>query len=157
MRRADRQITAREEIDGILDAAQVCRLAFARQNEPYVVPVSFGYDGAALYFHTASAGRKLDFIAANNRVCFEVEHDVRLQPHPESACSWGFAFESVIGYGHASELVSPEERSYGLRQVMRHYAGREYAFEPRNLASVRVWRVDIESMTGKRSRAKSAE
>jgi len=156
MRRADRQIADRQEIDSILHAAQVCRLAFARQDEPYVVPVSFGYDGTALFFHTAETGRKLEFIAANSRVCFEVEHDVRLQPHPESACSWSFAFESVIGYGRVSELVSPGERSYGLDQVWRHYAGPEHAFSPGSLARVRVWRIDIESLTGKRSRAKSA-
>jgi nitroimidazol reductase NimA-like FMN-containing flavoprotein (pyridoxamine 5'-phosphate oxidase superfamily) len=157
VRRADREVTSREEIDGILRAALILRLAFARRNEPYVVPLSFGYDGSALYFHTATAGRKLDFIAANSRVCFEVEHDVRLQPHPDNPCSWDFAFESVIGYGRVSELVSPEERTYGLNQVMRHYADRENVFQPRHLAGVRVWRVDIESLTGKRSRSKPAE
>ena len=42
------------------------------------MPVSFGYDGAALYFHTAPKGRKIDFIEANNRVCFEFEANVAL-------------------------------------------------------------------------------
>ena len=66
MRRRDREITSRQEIDAIIRAAEVCRLAFADRDEPYVVPVSFGYDGEALFIHTAKTGRKLEFIEANN-------------------------------------------------------------------------------------------
>jgi len=80
MRRKEKEITNRPEIDTILKGAQVCRLALARENEPYLVPVFFGYDGSRLYFHTAREGRKLDFVAANNRVCFEVELNVNLTP-----------------------------------------------------------------------------
>ena len=68
MRRRDREIASRQDIDSIIRSAPVCRLAFADGKEPYVVPVSFGYDGETIYIHTAKSGRKIDFIEANSRV-----------------------------------------------------------------------------------------
>jgi nitroimidazol reductase NimA-like FMN-containing flavoprotein (pyridoxamine 5'-phosphate oxidase superfamily) len=118
MRRRDREITSRDEIDAVIRAAEVCRIAFADHNEPYVVPVSFGYDGETLYIHTARTGRKLDFIAANNRVCFELEANVSIQSDEHDACAWTFEFESVIGYGTITELETPDDKARGLNQIM---------------------------------------
>jgi nitroimidazol reductase NimA-like FMN-containing flavoprotein (pyridoxamine 5'-phosphate oxidase superfamily) len=41
MRRADKQIVSKSDIDKILQNAAVCRLAFAADNEPYVVTMNF--------------------------------------------------------------------------------------------------------------------
>ncbi len=155
MRRHDKEIRSRAEIDAIIRAADVCRLALARDNEPYLVPVSFGYDGAALFFHTAPRGRKIDFIEANNRVCFEFEANVDLVRDVDDACAWTFSFESVIGYGPVFELVSTEEKTHALNQIMLHYSGREWEIPANATATTRVWRIDIESMTGKRSEEKA--
>ena len=76
MRRTDKEITDREAIDGIIGGCQVLRLGLAQDDVPYIVPLSFGYDGSAFYFHTALAGRKLEMIGANPRVCFELEQGV---------------------------------------------------------------------------------
>jgi nitroimidazol reductase NimA-like FMN-containing flavoprotein (pyridoxamine 5'-phosphate oxidase superfamily) len=154
MRRADKEITDRADIDAIVHECDVCRLGFAVDNEPYVVPVSFGYDGSDLYFHTARTGRKIDCIEANNRVCFEVERNVELIRDPEQPCEWTFAFESVIGFGMVLELASDEDRERGLNQIMEHYCGRRWRFDPPATRSVRVWRLVIESITGKRSERK---
>jgi len=151
MRRRDREITNRDAIDEIIRSAQVCRIAFADGNEPYVVPVSFGYDGKAIYVHTTKTGRKLDFIAANNRVCFELEANVSIRANEEDACEWTFEFESVIGYGTISELSGNEDKIQGLNQIMLHYSGREWEIDEKATATTRVWRIEIESLTGKRS------
>jgi len=151
VRRHDREIEDRLEIDEILHRATVCHLAFAVRDEPYVIPVSFGYDGSALYFHTAGDGRKIDCINANPRVCFQVEHDVRLITHPEDACAWSFAFDSVIGFGEVVELTAEDEKAAALDQVMLHYSERRWDFAPAMLAATRVWKIAVESMTGKRS------
>jgi nitroimidazol reductase NimA-like FMN-containing flavoprotein (pyridoxamine 5'-phosphate oxidase superfamily) len=151
MRRKEKEITDRREIDAILNEARVCRIAFARDNEPYVVPLFFGYDGRCLYFHTACEGKKLDFLAANRQVCFEVERNVTLVSHDAQACKWSAHFESVIGYGRVIELVDGKEREQGLNQIMLHYSGREWQYDPSHLQGTRVWCVEIESLTGKRS------
>ena len=155
MRRRDREITDRSEIDALLSRAKVCRVAFAVDNEPYIVPLSHGYDpeAYALFFHTAREGRKIECIKANPRVCFEVEGLAEVEAGDERGCSWGLRFESVIGYGTIVELVSPEEKAQALRWTMRQQAGEEtdWTFSPKMVEATRVWRLDIESVTGKRS------
>lgn len=151
MRRQDKEISNRRDIDEIIHAAQVCRIAFADADEPYVVPISFGYDGKALFIHTANRGRKIDFIEANNRVCFEFEANVSLQVDDNDACKWTFEFESVIGYGRVIELETSEDKAQGLNQIMLHYSGRKWDIDDAAAATTRVWRIDIESVTGKRS------
>ncbi len=155
MRRSDKEITSRAEIDAVIRDSDVLRLAFAVDNGPYLVPVSFGYDGAALYFHTAKSGRKIDCIETNNRVCFEMEQNVELVRHPERPCDWTFSFESVIGFGTVHELKSNEDRERGLNAIMEHYSGREWPFDPLEVMGVRVWYIAIESVTGKRCEHKN--
>ena len=155
MRRHDREITSRDEIDAVIRGADVCRLGLAFNNEPYVIPISFGYDGAAIYIHTAPKGRKIEFFAANTRVCFELEAHVEIRADAEKACDWTFTFESVVGHGSITELTGEDDKIDGLNHIMRHYSGREWAFASKDLATTRVWRIEIESVTGKRSAKKS--
>jgi nitroimidazol reductase NimA-like FMN-containing flavoprotein (pyridoxamine 5'-phosphate oxidase superfamily) len=154
MRRSEKEIADRDEIDAVIEGSEVCRLAFAVADQPYLVPASFGYDGQAIYFHTAATGKKIDCIEANNRVCFELERGVQLIPGSEKACTWSFAFESVIGYGRVSELVTADQKRHGLDRIMRHYSGRSWDYDQAALDSTRVWKITIESMTGKRSQPK---
>jgi len=155
MRRQDREITDRAEIDWLLGQAKVCRVAFAVGDRPYIVPLSPGYDAEAnvLFFHTARDGRKIDCIEANPRVCFEVEGTAEVKAGDERGCSWSVRYESAIGYGTMVELVSPAERDHALRFIMRQQAGREadWVFTPEMLDATRVWRLAIDSVTGKRS------
>jgi nitroimidazol reductase NimA-like FMN-containing flavoprotein (pyridoxamine 5'-phosphate oxidase superfamily) len=155
MRRKDREITDRTEIDALLGRAKVCRVAFAVNDEPYVVPLSHGYDpeANALFFHTAREGKKIDCIEANPRVCFEVEGRVEVKEGDERACSWSVRYESVIGFGTISELVSPEEKDRALACVAEQQAGRsmKWATDEKAVSGTRVWRLDIEAMTAKRS------
>jgi hypothetical protein len=153
LRRKDKELTDREVIDRIIEACDICRLALAKNNVPYLVPVSFGYDGGAIYFHTALVGRKLEFIAANPAVCFEFEHNVALKSHPTDPCDWTFSYQCVIGYGMVSELVEAEEKTLGLKQVMRQYdPQRDWSFTPASMAAIRVWKIEIESLSGKQSK-----
>ena len=44
MRRKDREITGRENIEPILQACKVCRVAMTGTDGwPYVIPMNFGY------------------------------------------------------------------------------------------------------------------
>ncbi len=161
MRRKDREITDRTEIDALLGQTKVCRVAFAVASEPYLVPLSHGYDPTsnAIFFHTAGEGKKIECIEANPRVCFEVEGRVEVKEGDERACSWGVRYESVIGFGTIVELVSPEEKRRALACVADQQAGRstEWTMDEKVVSGTRVWRVDIESVTGKRSFRREAE
>ncbi|MDI6771721.1 MAG: pyridoxamine 5'-phosphate oxidase family protein [bacterium] len=156
MRRKDKEIQDRGLIDKIMAQAQVCRLGLCKDNAPYVVPVSFGYDGAFIYFHTAREGMKLDYLASNNRVCFELEHDVKVIPSSAEACEWSVSFYSVIGFGTVEEIVDPPSKVHAVNQIMKHYSGREWNLDERSLEKTRLWRILIERITGKRSKDKIA-
>jgi nitroimidazol reductase NimA-like FMN-containing flavoprotein (pyridoxamine 5'-phosphate oxidase superfamily) len=156
MRRKDREIRDRQEIDEIMRGALVCHLALAVDGEPYVIPLSFGYDGTSLYLHTAAVGKKTDCLEANPRVCFAVERNVELVPDPADACRWTFAFESVIGLGRAVELTGVEEKRQAANQIMLHYSGREWPLDSHDLTQFRAWRIEIDELTGKRSPGEGA-
>jgi len=75
-------------------------------------------------------------------------------PSETEACEWSFAFESAIGFGVVEELRDPEAKAFGLNQIMHHYSGRRWEFDPSTLARTRVWRVAIATLTGKQSSPK---
>ncbi|MEW6718625.1 MAG: pyridoxamine 5'-phosphate oxidase family protein [Chloroflexota bacterium] len=142
----------RELIDDIICGSEVCRLALAVDDHPYLVPMSFGYNGDAIFVHTAQQGKKIDYFETNNRVCFEFERHVHPLPNPKSACNWSFSFESVIGYGTIHELTEDEDKAYALKQIVHHYAGTQPDFQDTSLKKVRVWKISIDSMTARSSR-----
>jgi len=72
MRRKEREITDRAEIDTILASTNVMHLALADGDVPFLVPVFFAYDEASMCFHSASAGTKIEILKRNPKVCFEV-------------------------------------------------------------------------------------
>ncbi len=129
----------------------MCRLALSKDDMPYIVPVSFGYDGKILYFHTALAGKKTDILAVNKNVCFEFESGVRVLPNETKACDWSFSFQSVIGFGRVKELFSPEDKIKGLTHIVAQYSENEWGVDTLPLNGLRVWAIHIESMTGKQS------
>ena len=151
MRRKEKQVTNPQEIDAIIYRSEVCRLAMARDNTPYLVPLCFGYDGEAIYLHTAPVGQKIEFFQANPQVCFEFECGVRVLPAEDMACKWSFKYESVIGLGTIAELVDPAEKEFGFNQVMRHYSGKEWPIKAKEIKKARVWKISIHSVTAKKS------
>jgi len=64
MRKKEKEITRREELDHIIHNSLICHLSCSLNDQPYVVPLSFGYDGNAVYFHTAPEGKKIDILSA---------------------------------------------------------------------------------------------
>jgi uncharacterized protein len=151
MRRNDKEILDRASIDEIIIRAEVCRLGLCVDNKPYVVPVSHGYDGNNIYFHTAQEGKAIDYISINSQVCFEFEHDVHIQMNDTRACGWTHSFYSVIGFGIVNELTDANRKIYALNRVMEHYSGKEWDFEVDMLAKIRTWCISIDQITGKQS------
>jgi len=157
MRRSDREITDRAEIDAIIRGAEVCHLGMVAGGEPYVVPVSFGYDGHSLYLHTAPKGRKIEPLQGGARVCCQLERGVELVRDARDACRWTFAYESVIGLGTAEELTTPEAKQAGLNHIMRQYSGRDWRMPEGQVVGTRVWRIALDTVTAKRSRRKASD
>lgn len=65
---------SREECIQVLAGSRLARLACARENQPYVVPVYLAYDDATecLYGFT-TLGQKVEWMRANPLVCVEAD------------------------------------------------------------------------------------
>ena len=150
MRRKDKEIVDRGEIEAILHRADICRLAMADEAGPYVVPLNFGFSDQSLYFHSAHKGRKIDMLKKDPRVCFECDLDVEVVSG-EKACDWGTYFKSVIGFGRARFVADIEAKKKALNIIMKHYAGKSFEFSADDVNQVTIICVDIEKMTGKRA------
>ena len=150
MRRKDKEITSREEIETIIRRSNVCRLAMIDGDEPYIVPMNFGYLNNRLYFHSARQGRKLDILRRNNRICFEFDIDHRVV-EGDRGCEWGFGYQSVIGTGKVSFIDAPEAKKEALAIIMRQYSDQTFEYAERAVNKTVVFSVAIETMSGKRS------
>ena len=150
MRRKEKEITNKKEIEKVIRSSLVCRLAMCDYDRPYIVPLCFGLAKNTLYFHCALEGRKLEILRNNPRVCFEFDTGVQLVPGAKP-CSIGMKYKSVIGSGIASVVADEPERKRGLRAVIRQYSKNAGAFAPEKLARTLILKVEILEMTGKKS------
>lgn len=152
MRRKDKEITSIAEIEEIIAGAVVCRLAMVDGDQPYIVPLCFGYKNHTLYFHTGLKGKKVDALKKNPNVCFEFDEDCRVLEQPD-ACGWGMAYRSVIGYGMASFVTDPEQKRKALDIIMRHYGGAAGPYPEAKIETTKIIRVQIRQIAGKSSPA----
>jgi nitroimidazol reductase NimA-like FMN-containing flavoprotein (pyridoxamine 5'-phosphate oxidase superfamily) len=61
-------------------------------------------------------------------------------------------YRSVIGLGRASLLESDEEKTRGLNIIVRHYSPKDDStFDKESLDKLAVIKIDIDSMTGRKS------
>jgi len=151
MRKTEREIKDKEEIESIIKQAQVCRVAFSAENIPYIVPMNFGYQDNCLYFHCAIQGKKLDIIRQNNEVCFEMDIDGELVKKTERLCYWTTKYRSVIGFGKASIIENWREKSLALDIITRHYGANPHAFSEKDVDRLSIIKIEISSMTGKKA------
>ncbi|MEN8212365.1 MAG: pyridoxamine 5'-phosphate oxidase family protein [Thermodesulfobacteriota bacterium] len=150
MRREDKEITDKKEIEKIFKESQICRIAMVDKDKPYIVPMSFGYEQGILFFHTALEGRKINLIKKNPNLCFEVDQVFQFKK-AKLACNWSIKYKSVIGEGRAQLLYDPEEKREGLNIIMAQYSGRTFEYPVENLEKTLVIKLVIDKMTGKQS------
>jgi nitroimidazol reductase NimA-like FMN-containing flavoprotein (pyridoxamine 5'-phosphate oxidase superfamily) len=151
MRRTDKEITNRREIDTILSKATVCRIGLVDNNVAYIVPLNFGYKNNCLYFHSAPLGKKIELISKNNMVCFEVDIDHAIIDF-RIPCKWSSTYASVIGYGKANFIPDSAQKKDALNIIIDHYSSATlYNFPEKNLRKVAIIKIEITQMTGKKS------
>ena len=148
----ERQVTDPQQIRHILDTGKVLHLGLAVDNEPYVVPMNYGYcleDGKlVLYLHSAVRGKKLDMMRANPRVFFEIDCD-RMPFEGRIPCQYGLVYSSIMGRGTARIVEDVEEKKKAMTILMKTQTGKDFAFEDRLVSIVAVIRIDVAEYTAK--------
>ena len=148
----ERQVTDPEQILHILDTARVLNLGLSVNDEPYVVPMSYGYcmeDGKlTLYLHSAVKGKKLDMIRANPKVFFSMDCD-RMPFEGRVPCQYGLVYSSIMGRGTATLVEDVEEKKRAMSILMKTQTGKDFVFEDRLVTIVTVIRIDVAEYTAK--------
>lgn len=150
MRRIDKEIKDKKEIESIINRSYVCRIAISENNFPYIVPVCFGYKDNFLYFHSAIEGKKIDIIKKNNNVCFEFDIYGGLVKSG-NLCDWDMKYYSVIGSGKAFFINDPMEKKRVLDIIAEHYSRNPYDYSENSINNVTVIKIGIEEIAGKKS------
>ena len=152
MTKRERQVTDPEQILHILDAGKVLHLGLAVNNEPYVVPMNYGYtmeEGRlTLYLHSALRGKKLDMLRENPRVFFEIDCD-RMPFEGKVACQYGMVYSSIMGKGEARIVEDVEEKERAMTALMKSQTGKDFTFEDSLVSIVAVIRIDVAEYTAK--------
>jgi nitroimidazol reductase NimA-like FMN-containing flavoprotein (pyridoxamine 5'-phosphate oxidase superfamily) len=152
MTRRERQVTDPAQIRRILDTARVLHLGLAVDNEPYVVPLNYGYimedDKLVIYLHSAQRGKKLDMLRANPNVFFEMDCD-RMPFESKLPCQYGMVYSSIMGRGVATIVEDVEEKKRAMTILMKTQTGKDFEFNDRLVSMVAVVRVDVSEYTAK--------
>ena len=152
MTKRERQVTDPKQIQEILDKGMVLHLGLCVDNEPYVVPMNYGYTmengKLVIYLHSAVRGKKLDMIGANPKVFFAIDCD--RQPFDGvKPCQYGLVYSSVMGKGIAQIVDDVEEKKKAMSILMKTQTGKDFTFEDRLVSIVAVIRIDVEEYTAK--------
>ncbi len=132
----------------LLSSQVMGRLACSDRSQPYIVPITFTYDGIDIYGQTHE-DEKLKIFRKNPNVCFEVDLITDIS-------SW----QSVLVYGEFEEIASSLEnkarailykRVFSLRTTsVIHKYGHELTakVEENNLVKPVFFRIKINKLMG---------
>ena len=153
IRRKDKEITDIDETKSILKKTQYVTLAMCLNNEPYLVTLSHGYDQErnCVYFHCADEGKKINILKANNLVWGQALIDYG---YVQGACDHLYATTQFRGrVTFVEDLV---EKEHALKVMIGSLDKNpqkiiEKQLEMRSIQKVRIGRIDIDYMSGKKA------
>ena len=148
-----KRFTSKEEALVILEAGSYGILSTtSKDGQPYGVAVHYCYskNENCIFFHCATAGRKIDNILQNNKVSFIVVGPY--QVIPEKLTTY---YESVIAEGNAQIVSDENEKKEKLLALCQKFApSKKNTDEAVKQSSgvTAVVKINIGSVTGKRNR-----
>ncbi|MFH1138625.1 MAG: pyridoxamine 5'-phosphate oxidase family protein [Pseudomonadota bacterium] len=157
MRRAHNQINDPREITRVLDSTTIGRLAtIDADGFPYITPVNFVFLNGRAYFHAALKGEKLDNIARDPKVGFEVDHPLAYIELAfgggNSPCDMHQFYRSVVIRGRARILPDGEAKTAALNALIAKHEGPGHPLTSPELPDYKacvVVEITPETMTGK--------
>lgn len=151
MRKSKRQTTESEALSIIENGEYgVMSIVDPSDNIPYGVPLNYCLLDRVIYFHCAAEGKKIDIMKVNPNVSFCVVGKTEIKPE-------GFTtkFESSIVQGLANEVFN-DEKQLALESLIKKYSSQFVSegidYIKRVGPETTVYRITIESVTGKASR-----
>jgi nitroimidazol reductase NimA-like FMN-containing flavoprotein (pyridoxamine 5'-phosphate oxidase superfamily) len=119
--------------------------------QPYITPLNYLFHEGKIYFHSKLTGRKLDNLAVNSRVCFEVSQVEKMTISEERPCACATRYTSVLAFGMARIVEDQAEKAALLNLlVAKHAADKAFqAVDAERAAGCTVVEIVIEEISGK--------
>jgi nitroimidazol reductase NimA-like FMN-containing flavoprotein (pyridoxamine 5'-phosphate oxidase superfamily) len=153
VRRKEKQIAEPQELERVLRGARYVTVAMVDGGRPYLVTLSHGYDAerSCIYFHCAPKGRKLDALRADPTVYGQALLDLG---YVQGACD--HLFETVQFEGRVTFVTDAAEKHCALEVMIRQLDDDPDTViaaqtDERSVAKVTIGRIDVQSLSGKRS------
>jgi nitroimidazol reductase NimA-like FMN-containing flavoprotein (pyridoxamine 5'-phosphate oxidase superfamily) len=145
-------LTRKEAIDFLAQETIGHLATFDPTGYPYITPLNYVYYQGKIYFHCAQEGRKLDNLAANNRVCFEVSRIDR-KVFESLPCKCSTRYTSALVFGTAGMVADPGRKMEVLQALTETYAaGRPFPpVEAAKAERCTVVEITIDLIEGKRN------
>ena len=140
------------EINSLLAAESVGRLATVNADStPYITPVHYVYFNQKIYIHGLIRGQKMDNIAANPNICFEIDQFEKLIfPEDESPCDVNTQYKSVILTGNARIVEDEKLKADALNLIVEKYtpnlSGAPFG---NSIKATSVIEIEVKEMMGK--------
>jgi uncharacterized protein len=150
VRRKEREITDPKEMRQILKATKYVTVAFCKDNEPYLVALSHGFDEEknCLYFHCAPEGKKLVYAAANSKVWGQAVQDFGVIDECD------YAYTCVQFSGTFSLINDVEEKWHAMQVLVRQVAlnpeSKLSKIKPEKLKNTTMGKIAISLLSGKK-------
>lgn len=148
--KAIKDIKELHKLEEIISKCKICRVGMVDGDVPYVLAMNFGYKDQTVWLHCAKEGKKIDILKRNNKVCLEFDTDHKLfARHEHVACSWRFAYRSVLVHGNAILIDNYDDKIKALNVFMKNYSDREFEYSKPAVDNILIIKIPVESITGR--------
>lgn len=149
-------MTDPESMKKVLRSTKYVILALCRDNQPYLVTLSHGYDEKhnCIYFHCAKEGKKIDYLKANNAVWGQAFID---HGYMEGKCNHLYTSVHFKGKVIFIEDLNDKRRAMEcmMRQLEKDPEPMIARLKPERLQDTMMGRIDVEYMSGKKPEEKT--
>lgn len=152
LQKKEREIKDKKELLEIIKKGKYATIAMCRNNEPYIVTLSYGYDEIrnAFYFHSRMKGLKSEFIKDNPGVCATIIED---RGYIMNDCA--HEFRSVIIWGKMHFVETLEEKKHAMDIMLKHLEENPDKIKQESLSNDKIYknlgmlRLDVTEVDGK--------
>lgn len=150
-------IEDKAEIESVIKECKTCYLGLSdSNNQPYVVPMNFGYADNVIYLHSGQFGRKWKIMKENPKACITFVLGEELAYQDEHiGCSWRVKSKSVIAEGEIEFIEDIDEKERVLHILMGQYSEREFKFNAPAVKNVGIYKMEIKQLQAKEFGAKA--
>ena len=142
---------SRQQIDNLLSSQVIGRIACCNQYKPYIVPITYAYDGKDIYCQSTE-GKKVQYMRQNPNICFQVDFY-------RDFSNW----QSVVVYGTFEELTGKslqKARELMVNKIMplmtnskihphEHWETHEHILDDSDRIKPLMFKIKIDEINGK--------